>query len=228
MQNKDLKKRILDISYKLKLSHLGSCLTAIDIIDEIYKIKQSDEKFILSAGHAHLAHLVVMSKYCLKELESKYKYKHETLGEKYLNEIIEGLIKDYGIHCDRQAGCDVSTGSLGHGIGIAVGMALADRNKNIYCLISDGELAEGSVWEALRIAEAEKLTDLYVYLNNNSWGAYQSTTRYKGIFKFAPRSIKCKKVKTNMNDYPTWLQGQAAHYVVMNEQQYQEALNAIN
>ena len=224
MQNKDLKKRILDISYKLKLSHLGSCLIAIDIIDEIYKIKQSDEKFILSAGHAHLAHLVVMSKYCLKELESKYKYKHETLGEKYLNEIIEGLIKDYGIHCDRQAGCDISTGSLGQGLPIAVGMALADRSKNVYCLLSDGECAEGSISEAFRIVKEQGIENLKVYLNYNGFAAYREVN----LPKIDIPHINIRFTDEIMKEYPTWLQGQAAHYVVMNEQQYQEVLNAIN
>ena len=63
--NKELKKRILEISYKKKLSHLGSCLTAVDIIDEIFKIKKPDEKFVLSSGHAALALYVVLEKYLI-------------------------------------------------------------------------------------------------------------------------------------------------------------------
>ena len=77
------------------------------------------------------------------------------------------------IHAD-SSWCDVSTGSLGHGLGIAVGMALADRNKNTYCLISDGETAEGSIWESLRIAQEQNLTNLKVYCNANGWASYQS------------------------------------------------------
>ena len=63
MTNKDLKKRIFDISFRHKLSHLGSCLTAVDIIDEIYSIKKPDERFVLSSGHAGLALYVVLEKY---------------------------------------------------------------------------------------------------------------------------------------------------------------------
>src|SRR2546427_251920 len=63
MTNKDLKKRIIEISYKNKLSHIGSCLTAVDIIDEIYAIKKPNEKFILSSGHAGLALYCVIEKY---------------------------------------------------------------------------------------------------------------------------------------------------------------------
>ena len=55
-----LKRRILEISYLRKLSHLGSCLTALPIIIEIYEHKKKNEKFILSAGHSHVAHAVVM------------------------------------------------------------------------------------------------------------------------------------------------------------------------
>ena len=134
-----MKQRILDISKRLGLSHIGSSLTAFPIIEEIYKIKKPDEKFILSNGHAHLAHLVVMNP-----------------------DHAEELIEKYGIHCSHEAGCDASSGSLGHGISIAVGMALSDRTKNVYCMISDGECAEGSIFEALRIASEQNLTNLKV------------------------------------------------------------------
>src|SRR5438477_597536 len=91
-----------------------------------------------------------------------------------------GIIKDaaenidiYGIHCERAGGCDCSTGSLGQGLPIACGMAIADRAKNVYCLISDGECSEGSIAEALRIADENQLENLKVHLNYNGWGAYK-------------------------------------------------------
>lgn len=144
-----MKQRILDISKKLGLSHIGSSLTAYPIIEEIFKLKKPDEKFILSNGHAGLALAVQL----------------------YDDEKVEEIIKK-NIHADR-SWCDASTGSLGHGIGIAVGMALSDRTKNVYCLISDGECAEGSIWEALRIASEQNLVNLKVYVNANSWASYQ-------------------------------------------------------
>ena len=51
-------------------------------------------------------------------------------------------------------------------------MALADRTKNIYCVISDGECAEGSIWEALRVGLEEKISNLKIVVNANGWGAY--------------------------------------------------------
>ena len=130
----DLEKRVLEISYKKQLAHIGSALTALPIIKEIYDIKNSDEKFVLSAGHGHLAHAVVMQE-------------HGIIPDAEKN------ISEFGVHCDRAGGCDFSTGSLGHGIGAAVGMALSDRSKRVFCLLSDGECMERSVWEALRNAE---------------------------------------------------------------------------
>lgn len=210
IQNKDLKRRIVEISYKLSLSHIGSCLTAVDIIDEIYKFKKPDEKFVLSAGHAHLAHLVVMEKYGIINIDKEQKNG------------LEILINNYGIHCDRRVGCDASTGSLGHGIGIAVGMALADRSKNVYCLLSDGELAEGSVWEALRIVRELKLENLKIYLNFNGWGAYRKIDQY-----FMPVDIKMQIEFTTINDYPEWLQGQLAHYKTLDMKEYEEVMDLL-
>ena len=218
IKNKDLKKRILEISYKKGLSHIGSCLTAVDIINEIYSIKKPDEKFVLSAGHAHLAHVVVREKYI--RIENN---KHPEQKKYEDPDLAEHLIQVYGIHCDRKAGCDVSTGSLGHGLGIAVGMALADRSKNVYCLISDGECAEGSIWEALRIVTEQKLWNLQIYMNFNGYGAYKTIDH---IFLNKDHPLIGIR-QTNMDGWPSFLQGQMAHYKVLNEKEYKECLEVV-
>ena len=215
MINKDLKRRIIEISYPRKLSHLGSCLTAMDIIKEIYDLKKPNEKFILSSGHAHIAHAVMM----------------ESL--RIIKDVGDNIDK-YGIHCERPGGCDYSTGSLGQGLPAAVGMALADRSKNVYCLISDGECAEGSMFEALQIIKQKKVINLKIYLNNNGWAAYQDTKDYylKKAFTFMLSGFggiqgQFHCVNTNMNDYPEWLQGQQAHYLTLNEEQYKEIMEIL-
>lgn len=219
IQNKSLKRRIVEISYRLKLGHIGSCLTAVDIIEEIYRIKKPDEKFVLSAGHAHLAHAVVMEKYTKEKIAKRIDD-----GMPYPPSIpIEFAIKEYGIHCDRTAGCDASTGSLGHGIGIAVGMALADRSRDVYCLVSDGELAEGSVYEASRIAKEQGLGNLRVYLNYNGWGAYRRVNFQRIDFPH----ILIRFTDETMNDYPKYLQGQLAHYKVLKEEEYKEVMEIL-
>ena len=205
MKNKDLKKRVIEISYKNNLSHLGSCLTALPIIDEIYQQKKPDERFVLSSGHAHLAHAVVMEKYGITQ-------------------DAEENIKKYGIHCEREGGCDVSTGSLGHGLGIALGMALADRSKNVYCLISDGECSEGSVWEALRIQKEQHLDNLLVYVNINGFGAYKDINAMKLANQLEYMSWAVPKFTTNEFSF---LNGLDAHYMTMTEENYLEAMKLL-
>ncbi len=190
------KERILDISFRHKLSHLGSCLTALPIIESIYAKKRPEDKVVISEGHCHLAHLVVMGSLRLVDAEQK--------------------LTELGIHCDRRAGCDVSTGSLGQGLPIAVGMALADGSRDVYCLVSDGELAEGSCFEALRIAEEQKLDNLKVYLNANGWGGYQAIDVDKLEKRVKAFGFPVEIVRTN-SDIGLWAVGNASHYKVADE-----------
>jgi transketolase N-terminal domain/subunit len=202
-----LEKRILDISYKKKLAHLSSCLTAVRLIDHIYLVKKHDEPFILDNGHAGLALYVVLEKFHFKDAEQ--------------------LFDKHGVHPNRDAQDLIyaSTGSLGHGIGIAVGMALADKTKDVYVLTSDGAMTEGSNWEALRIAGEQRLENLRVTVNANGHSAYEKVDAdllEVRMQYFYPSFI----AKTNLLDFPDWLQGLAGHYVTMTEEQYKEVTSA--
>lgn len=150
-----IERRIFDITFQERLSHLSSCLSAWPIIHEIYNEKKEDEVFILSNGHAGLA------LYC--ELEARYG----------IDPVM--LLHKHGIHPgkDLENKLYCSTGSLGSGLPIAVGRALANRNKNVYVMISDGEAAEGSIWESLRFAHVANLDNLKVYVNINGMTAYE-------------------------------------------------------
>lgn len=203
--NKRLKKRIIEISHKHKLSHLGSCLTAVDIIDEIFFLKQPHEKFVLSSGHAGLALYVVI----------------ESRGGKNA----ENIFTHHGVHPDRCSDCglDCSTGSLGHGLPIAVGMALADRTKNVYCLISDGEFAEGSITEALNVCRQLKLSNLKVYLNLNGWTAYRKIQVAPSTFAAAGIRVR----ETNVEQLP-FLKGLDAHYHTMTDNEYRQAMEVLS
>lgn len=151
---KQLVDRILQISENKGLTHIGSCLSVLPILEEIYLTKAIEDKVILCNAHAHLAHLVVKEYY-----------------EKLLG--IEELIDKHGIHCDRDCGCDASGGSLGHGIGIGIGMALIDRSRGVHVIVSDGSMQEGSSWEALHLANELSLTNLHIYANLNGYTAVQ-------------------------------------------------------
>lgn len=195
MKNADLKKRILSLSYKYGLSHLGSCLSSIDILDDIYKIKKPNEPFILSAGHCGVALYVILEKYCKLNAEA--------------------LWLKHGTHPNRDSKDKIwcSSGSVGQGLPIAVGMALSDRKKNIYCLIGDGELCEGSIWEALIIAKRYKLKNLHLYVNHNGYSAYQTTDNFLiyDLLRQFSSYFYIKVYATNYNNFP-FLKGIDAHY----------------
>jgi len=203
-----LERRILDISYELKLSHIGSCLTALPIIYWIYKMRKPNEPFVLSAGHAGLALYVVLEEFYSKE--------NGFYGINAVN-----LFRKHGVHPNRdlENGIYCSGGSLGHGLPIALGMALADRTKNVYCLISDGECAEGSIWEALNIARLQNVTNLRIYLNYNGYSAYDKVELEPLLNKLRGFNFPVKVWKANETKY-RFLKGIDAHYYTMDEMDY--------
>ena len=228
---KQLRRRLLEVSYREKLSHLGSCLSALDVMIAIYQIKGPGDKFVLSNGQAGLALYVVLEQEGLLDLAS-----------------LEGL----HIHPDRslEKGLWVSTGSLGQGLPIALGMALADPQRNIFCMISDGECAEGSIWESLRILVEQKIRNLKLIVNVNGWAAYMPVMpqRLKAQFEgFGARAIEIDGhsladldkallegeggesilfARTDVEQFP-FLKGMDAHYYVMNAEDYTMAMEAL-
>ena len=199
---KELEKRIISLSYKKRLSHLGSCLTALPIIWGIHNLKKPNEVFVLSSGHAGLALYVVLEKV----------YGHNA----------EKLFNKHGVHPNRDIRNHIwaSTGSLGHGIGISVGMALADRSRSVYCLLSDGECAEGSVWEALEIMRDQKVKNLKVFCNINNYGAYRKIDG-----KRLAKRLKEYGVKPVFTKFPDWKfikDPQEFHYKVLSKEEYEQ------
>jgi transketolase len=192
-----LNKRILEISVKHNLSHLGSCFTALPIIYKIYNKKKPEDKFVLSSGHAGLALYVVL--------------------EHFYNVNAEYLLETYGIHPERDLDqfVEVSTGSLGLGITIAAGIALANRNINVYCLISDGECAEGSIWEALRFINDENLSNIEVHANVNGWAAYKQVDVKKLTNRLKSFLPNINIHYTDVNEVIKFETPLAAHYTVI-------------
>lgn len=227
---KILRKRLIEILYNLKSSHIGSCFNTIDLIDSVYSIKNKNDKFILSCGHAALAFYVVLEKYkFLKNTDLKSLYLHPDRNKKI--------------------GIEVSSGSLGLGLPISVGMAIANRENKIYCLISDGECAEGSIWESFRIIQDLKIKNIRIIITANGWGAYGPISlenlkkRIEGFgFKILEidghnkeeinNSLKVISemdilfARTNSEQLP-FLKGLDAHYYIMNERDYQVAMDIL-
>lgn len=200
----ELKERIIEISYKHRLSHLGSYFSSLEIIEEVFQTKNDDDIFILSSGHAALALYAVI--------------------EKHHNINAEELFLKHGGHPyrDEQDKLFCSTGSLGLGLLVAIGRALANKDKDVYCLISDGECAEGSIWEGLRFAQEQNLTNLKIYLNVNGYCAYDKVDvdyLVKRVEAFNP-NVEIRY--TTVEHFP-FLCGLNAHYHVMSDDDYELA-----
>jgi transketolase len=196
-----LERRIIDISFTERIGHLSSNLNAVNIIDEIYQTKAKDDPFILSSGHAALALYTVLEKYNQLDAVELF-HKHGLHPHRNLAD---------GIHC--------STGSLGLGITVAVGYALANLSKNVYCLISDGEAAEGSVWESLRFIYEHKLTNCHIYANVNGMMAYDyldSQYLINRLRAFLP------DINIRLTKIPDWpfANGILTHYYVLKPEDY--------
>jgi transketolase len=201
----DLKKRIVEIAFKHKLGHLGSYLSSVEIVDEIFSKMDKDDIFILSSGHCALALYVCLEKY------------HGINAE-------EMFLKHGGHpHRDEQNKIYCSTGSLGLGLPIALGRAVANPNRKVWVLISDGESAEGSIWESLKTIYEENISNIEVFVNINGLCAYKEVDMdyiSQRLKSFLP-NINLRY--TTVEQYP-FLKGLNAHYHVMNENNYKQAM----
>lgn len=180
--------RILDVACKAGAAHVSPAFSCVEIVDALYHgVMQHDDIFIMSKGHGCLAQYVVLegfkwmsgcnypncdggpaTGYCHNDcphldLLGKYCQPGGRLGAH------PDYAPDIGIHA--------STGSLGHGLGIAAGQALAERmrktDKRVYVLLSDGECQEGSTWEAVMVAANLHLDNLVVLVDANDWGGME-------------------------------------------------------
>jgi transketolase len=199
-----MKARVLELSYRHGLSHIGSCLSTADVLAAIFP---TDDLVLLSSGHAGLA------LYCAIE-----KYRDEPGAA-------ESLLLRFGPqpHLSTKDGILCSTGSLGQGLTVAVGYALADRKRIIHCIISDGECAEGCVWESLAFIHAEKLRNLIVHVNVNGWSALSKLDTInlcERLRAFLPSIVIHK---TSVEQYP-FLKGLDAHYKPMTKADYESTL----
>ena len=187
-----LRKRIVFTSSKARIPHLGSCLSCIDLLVYLYwsvlKIdtdnpySESRDRFLLSKGHGAPGLFQVLAErgyFPLSKIEEFGKpgsFFHEHPPK-------PGLIP----------GVEAATGSLGHGLPMALGMAISERIVNYsyrtYAMLSDGECNEGSIWESAMLASSLKVKKLTVIIDYNKW---QATGRSKEIMNLEPLGEKWK------------------------------------
>ena len=192
MNNKKLSNKlrlqILKMSNKTGAPHVASALSCLDIVTVLYNSilktfpknpKNSNrDRFILSKGHAATAQYVNLA---YKGFFSKKKLESYTLKNSYLEEHPNPSIN----------GVEAATGSLGHGLPIGCGIALAGKIKKkkykTVILLGDGECNEGTIWESALFASSKNLNNLYVIIDNNGW---QGIGRNKDILDINPLKKK--------------------------------------
>ncbi len=186
---KRIRRQCLLMTSRANASHIGSSLSIADILATLYaKILRFDptrpdwvdrDRFILSKGHGCAGLYAVLAECGFFPLEWLQTY--------YQNGTrLAGHATHKGV-----PGVEVSTGSLGHGLALGVGMALAaqrdGRSPRIFCLLSDGECDEGSTWEAALFAPHHRLTNLIAIVDYNK---IQSLGRVKDVIDLDPLAAK--------------------------------------
>lgn len=188
-RSKYLRKLILRMIEVDKRGHLGSAMSIVEICrvlyDEIlnYKSNNPDYKnrdiFILSKGHGCLALYALLADkgfFPKKELDTFCKS----------NSILGGH-PEYG----KIPGVEISSGALGHGLPIGVGMAIAiklkKQSRGVYVLTGDGEINEGSTWEAAMAASKHSLYNLTILIDYNKMQSYGKTSQVMNLEPLADK-----------------------------------------
>ena len=168
------RRRILDISQQVSALHIGSAYSCTEIVDVIYyglmrrnPDKSSPDTFLMSKGHGCMIQYVILEDLGVLSRADLDAYCTPT-GKL-------GVHPDYG-----NPGIAAATGSLGHGLSMVCGMALAEKGRKtggrIFTVLSDGEVQEGSTWEATMMASSLKLDNIVAFVDNNDFQSLGRTS----------------------------------------------------
>lgn len=190
---------LVKISNEAHTPHLGSSLSCVDILVAAYwsvlnidPKKPTDpnrDRFVFSKGHAATALYLVLNM-------------REFISDDILKTYAKpgGILPEHPVY-KSAPGIEVTSGSLGHGLPLGLGMALAAKikknNYRVYVLMSDGECNEGSVWEAAMLAPAHNLDNLVAVVDFNSW---QGTGRSQEVTSISPLKDKFESFGWNSFD----------------------------
>lgn len=161
--------KVLEMIHKAGTSHIASNFSVIDIATVLYENLKPEDKVVWSKGW-----VAATIYYFLAQQGIIPKEDLEIFGKE-----INGEIKYLGLVETTTPGIHANAGSMGHGLPIATGMALAKKLKgepgNVYCIMSDGEMNEGTTWESAMFAAHHKLDNLVVVVDKNKWQAMGTT-----------------------------------------------------
>lgn len=196
------RKRILEMTQHVTALHVGGAFSSTEIVDCIYYAlmrpgpngavvgKGAPDTFLMSKGHGYMIQAVI--------LEDLGILKRSDLQAYCTPSGMLGVHPDYGV-----PGIEASTGALGHGLSMAMGMAYAEmtleREGNVYTVLSDGEVQEGSTWEATLMASSLKVRNLIAFIDNNNMQSLGFThvthpSFYPVVEKFEAFGWECVEV----------------------------------
>lgn len=212
---RELRARIVETSGRTGTPHLASCLSCVDIlvalyfarlrIDPAFPRDELRDRMILSKGHGAPA---------LFQVLARRGFYPEAMLASYGED--GGVFAEHPPTPDHLPGIEAATGSLGHGLPLGLGMALAGRIRgqayDVYAVLSDGECNEGSVWEAALLAGAQRLPNLCAIVDFNKW---QATGRSREVMALDPladkwRAFGWNAVELDGHDLPALLAALAA------------------
>lgn len=151
-----LRNQVLEMCIKAGTGHVTSCFSCVEILVALLygDVMKEGDKFLLSKGHASpLLYAILADKGFFPE-EELWKFNQA-----------DGIL---GVHLQHDVpGVLTTAGSLGYGLGIGAGMALADKGHRVFVLLGDGECYEGSVWESVMFAGQQKLINLTAIIDYN-------------------------------------------------------------
>ena len=185
-----IRKRTIETSARACIPHLGSCLSCVELLVALYwKELQIDpttpdtpnrDHFVLSKGHGAPVLFQVLAERGFFNVERLAEFGQPG-----------SVFHEHPPKPGYIPGVEAATGSLGHGLPMALGMALAHRiqgrDKRCYALLSDGECNEGSIWEAAMLAASNKVHNLTAIIDYNKW---QATGRTNEVMALEPLAAK--------------------------------------
>lgn len=163
---------ILKASFDAGTCHISSALSCVEIVESIYEKMKDRDVFLFSKASGAATLYAVLAQRGYFPLEKLAYY-----------------LKNFPLASKEVSGVLHSVGSLGQGLSVACGLALSDRARNVYCLISDAELCEGNTWEAILFAAQHELNNLITIVDYNR---IYACGRSEDVLGLEPLKLKLK------------------------------------
>ena len=187
-----IRRRTIETSADAKIPHLGSCLSCVELLVALYwqelhidphsPNSQDRDRFVLSKGHGAPVLFQVLAERGFFPVEQLSEFGQPG-----------SVFHEHPPKPGYIPGVEAATGSLGHGLPMALGMAIAQRiqarNRRCYALLSDGECNEGSIWESAMLASSQSIGHLTAIIDYNKW---QATGRSQEVMALEPLAEKWK------------------------------------